>query len=113
MSIADNLFSLNRDLEELASRGFGHADAQAITGRMRVAMDQIGAEAGGPPPEADPVQVQLSRLNAGVAALAEAVGPVLQRQKDVGDEIGILSASVARLSESFDTWTAKQAPVAP
>jgi hypothetical protein len=99
MTIADTTHALRLDLEELSSRGFGHQDANTIVGRMRVALDQIDGAAGEPPPPADPVQDQLSRLNMAVAGLAEAVGPVLQRQTDVANEVQIVSAGIARLSD--------------
>lgn len=97
--IADNAQAIGRDLEELASRGFNHADSTEIVGRMRVALEQIEAEAGTPAPPADPVVDQLAKLNLAVAALAELVGPVLETQRNVAHEIGIVSASVVRLSE--------------
>lgn len=109
MNIADTTHALRLDLEELASRGFGHQDAQTITGRMRVALDQIDGAAGAPPPPADPVQDQLARLNLAVAGLAEAVGPVLQRQTDVAQELGIVSAGIVRLSEMMDAAGRMQA----
>lgn len=109
--IADNAQAIGRDLEELASRGFNHPDASAIVGRVRVALEQIEAEAGAPAAPADPVQDQLAKLNLSVAALAEAVGPVLQRQQDVAHEIGIVSASVVRLTELIDAQGAMLAAV--
>ena len=105
--IADNAQAIGRDLEELASRGFNHADSTAIVGRMRVALEQIEAEAGNPAPPADPVQEQLARLNLSVAALAEAVGPVLQRQQDVANEIGVVSAGITRLSDMLGALAPK------
>lgn len=100
--IADNAQAIGRDLEELASRGFNHPDASAIVGRVRVALEQIEAEAGAPAPPADPVQAQLATLNLAVAALAEAVQPVMARQVEVAQEVGQLSASIVRLSELID-----------
>lgn len=111
--IADNAQAIGRDLEELASRGFNHADSNEIVGRMRVALEQIGAEAGAPAAPAEPVHVELARLNMAVAALADAVGPVLQRQIDTAQELGILSQSVLNLTERIERLAADLAAGKP
>lgn len=95
----EQLAQLRADLEEIASRGVNHPNGQQLLQRMSVAIDQVQAAAGEPPPPADPVQDQLARLNLGIAALGEAVGPIVQRQQDVAHELGIIGASVVRLTE--------------
>lgn len=99
--IHETLHTITLDLEELASRGFGHNDAQTIVGRIRVNLEKVGTEAGQPAPPADPVQDQLARLNLAVAALAESIGPVGDRQAQTLAELGILSSQVASISEAL------------
>lgn len=106
--IADNVQAIGRDLEELASRGFNHPDSSALVGRMRVALEQIASSADQPAPPSEPVHVELARLNLEVAALAEAVGPVVQRQVDASHALGMLSQSVTNLTERVETWLSSQ-----
>lgn len=98
--------SIRADLEELTSRGSNHPQGAELVARIRVALDQADDAIGAPPPPAEPVLDQLARLNHAVASLGEAVGPIVQRQQDVAHELGILSSSVAAIS---DRLTALQA----
>lgn len=100
--------SIRADLEELTSRGSNHPQASELVSRIRVALDQAADAMGAPPPPADPVQDQLARLNLAVAALGEAVGPIVQRQQDVAHELGIIGAAVARISDQLTTLQASE-----
>lgn len=109
---AERIRILTLDFEELTSRGVAHPDGNTIIGRIKVVLGQLAADVGEPPPPADPVDQQLQRLNLAIAALAEQVAPITQRQHDVAAEIGIVSAGIARLSELVTADTAATADLA-
>jgi len=109
--------AITADLEELASRGFGHPEGQAIVGRIRVTVAQLADEAAAGGPKPAPLDVQLGEMHAILQGLAREVPKVVQRQTDVGADVqglagqfGDLAAKVAGLADQVAALATAGAP---
>jgi len=95
------------ELDELASRGFGHPDGQAIMGRVRVTLQQLADEAAGQVQTLPPLDARVAEIGNVVAGLAAEVPKVLQRQADVVAEVAGLAGPLQALRESVDNLAAE------
>jgi len=98
--MSDKQQDIIADLDELASRGFGHQDAQQIVGRIRVTLQQLADDVQAPPVPADPLDVRVATVQKTLEALAGAVPMIVQRQADVHAEMQGQAGAVATIADN-------------